>query len=142
MAQEAERPEIIKIALATPLGNRDDMIRLPQAAAAGDALHPIETKARLTRRTSGTFERREGSQGVDAADGAASVIAGEDLVAQISRVGTKTPLVHTVVAAEGAATSEENFKLTPSAERKAVRACGKVLSASPATRKCARRKHD
>ncbi len=52
---------------------------------------------------SGSFEGVVGGDGVDRADGADAVVAGEDLVAQVAGIGPETPLVDTVVGAEGAA---------------------------------------
>jgi hypothetical protein len=137
MTEQAERPDVIEVALAATFGDGDDVIGLPQAAAAGDALHSIKPHARLARGTPRPLECSEGSQRVDSADGAASAIASEDLIAEIARVGAKTPLVYAVVAAEGAAAFGEDLELTPPAERQAVWPGGEILSASTAARKCA-----
>ncbi len=61
-----------------------------------------------------------GSDGVDVADGADTAIASEDLVAEIAGVGAKTPLMHTVVAAERAAAFGEDFELAPAAKGQVV----------------------
>jgi len=133
MAEEAERPDIVEVALAAAFGDGDDVVGLPKAAAAGDTLHPVEPHAGLARGTPRPLECSEGSQRVDLAGGAASAIASEDLIAEIARVGAKTPLVYAVVAAEGAAAFGDDLKLTPSTKRKAVGAGGEVLSAGAAT---------
>ena len=65
---------------------------------------------------SGSFECVVGSDGVDVADGADAVIAGKDLVAEVAGVGAETPLVDTVVTAEGAAAFGEDFEIAPAAE--------------------------
>jgi hypothetical protein len=68
----------------------------------------------------GSFEGVVGGDCVYRADGADAVVAGEDLVAEVARVGAETPLVDAVVAAEGAAAFGEDFKVAPAAEGKVV----------------------
>jgi len=46
---------------------------------------------------SGSFEGVVGGDRVDLADGADAVVAGEDLVAEVSGVGAEAPLVDAVV---------------------------------------------
>lgn len=117
MAKEAERSDIVEIALAATFGDGNDVVGLPKAAATGDALHSVEPHTGVASGAASTLERSIGSQRVDLADGAATAIAREDLVAEIAGIGAETPLMHAVVAAEGAAAFGENLKLTPSAER-------------------------
>jgi len=61
------------------------------------------------------------------AGGAASAIAGEDLVAEIAGVGAKPPLVNTVVAAESTAAFSEDLEIAPAAEGQAVGSGGKFV---------------
>jgi hypothetical protein len=68
----------------------------------------------------GSFECVVGGDGVDVADGADAVVAGEDLVAEVAGVCAETPLVDAVVAAEGAAAFGEDFEVAPAAEREIV----------------------
>ena len=68
----------------------------------------------------GSLESVVGGDGVDVADGADAAVAGEDLVAQVAGVGAETPLVDTVVAAEGAAAFGEDFEVAPAAEGKVI----------------------
>jgi hypothetical protein len=134
MAQQAKRPDVIEVALATAFSDRNDMVCLPKAATAGDTFHPVEMQAGFACGAAGAFQRGVGCQRVDPAYGTASAVAREDLVTQITRVGSETPLVHAVVAAEGAAAFGEDLKLAPAAERQAIRSFGKVLAAGMATR--------
>jgi hypothetical protein len=70
--------------------------------------------------SAGSLEGVVGGDGVDTADGADAAVAGEDLVAEIARVGAETPLVDAVVAAEGTAAFSEDFEIAPAAEGKIV----------------------
>ena len=70
--------------------------------------------------SAGSFEGVVGGDGVDVADGADSVIAGEDLVAEVAGVGAEAPLVDAVVAAEGAAAFGQDFEVAPPAEGEIV----------------------
>ena len=60
-------------------------------------------QAGLAGRPSGPLEGVPGRDGVDVADGADALVAGEDLVAEVAGVGAETPLMDAVFAAEGAA---------------------------------------
>jgi hypothetical protein len=71
-------------------------------------------------RAASSLEGVVGGDGVDVADGADAVVAGEDLVAEIAGVGAETPLVNAVVAAEGAAAFGDDFEIAPAAEGKLV----------------------
>ena len=66
------------------------------------------------------------------ADGADAVVAGEDLVAKVAGIGAETPLVDTVVGAEGAAAFGEDFEVAPAAEGQVVRAQRKGLACGAA----------
>jgi hypothetical protein len=68
----------------------------------------------------GSFECVVGGDGVDVADSADAVVAGEDLVSKVARVGAETPLVDAVVGAEGAAAFGEDFEVAPAAEGEIV----------------------
>jgi hypothetical protein len=120
VAEEAEGAEVVKIALAAAFCYRTDVVGIPQAAARSDRLHAVETEARGAGGTAGSFEGIVGGDGVDVADNADSVITGEDLVAEVAGVGAEAPLVHAVVAAEGAAAFREDFQVAPAAEWQVV----------------------
>jgi hypothetical protein len=141
VAEQAERPNVIQIALPPALSYGQDVVCVPEAAAAGDGPHPIEAETGDACRASGSLESSVGGDGVDMADSAAAPIADKDLIAEITGVGAETPLVHAVVAAEGAAAFGENLKLAPAAERQAVWACRKCVAAGAATRKGAGDEH-
>lgn len=74
-------------------------------------------------------------------DGAGAVIAREDLVAEVARVGAETPLVNAIVAAKGASTFGNNFEIAPAAERKVVRAFWKRRSSRVASCESASGEH-
>lgn len=127
MAEKAEGAEVVEIALAAALGYGPDVVSVPEAAPGGDGLHAVEAKAGGSCRASGSLQCVVGSDGIDGADGADTSVAGEDLVAEVARVGAETPLVDAVVAAEGAAAFGEDLKLTPAAEGKVVGAEWQLL---------------
>jgi hypothetical protein len=124
VAEEAEGPEVVEVALASAFGHGADVVGVPEAAAGGDGLHSVETEACDAGGATGSFESVVGGDGVDMADGADAAVAGEDLVAEVAWVGAETPLMDAVVAAEGAAASGEDLQFAPSAERQAVGASG------------------
>jgi hypothetical protein len=97
------------------------VVGVPETAAGGDGLHAVEVQTRCSGGAACSFEGVVGGDGVDVADGADAVVAGEDLVAKVAGIGSETPLVDAVVAAEGAATFGEDFEFTPAAERELVR---------------------
>ena len=112
--------EVVEVALAAAFGYGADVVGVPEGAASGDGLHAVETEAGGAGGGRGLFEGVVGGDGVDVADGADAVVAGEDLVAEIAGVGAETPLVDAVVAAEGAAAFGEDFEFAPAAEGELV----------------------
>jgi hypothetical protein len=120
VAEETEGAEVVEVALAAAFGYGADVVGVPQAAACGDGLHAVEMEAGGACGAAGTFERVVGGNGVDVADGAGAAVAGEDLFAEVAGIGAETPLVDTVVGAEGAAAFGEDFEITPAAEGEVV----------------------
>ena len=116
VAGEAEGAEVGEVTLPAALGYGPDVVGVPEGAAAGDGLHSVEGEAGGTCGTAGALEGGEDGDGVGVAEGADAAIAGEDLVAEVAGVSAETPLVDTVVGAEGAASFGEDFKLAPAAE--------------------------
>ena len=141
MTEKAERTDVLQIALAAALGYGQDVVRIPQAAAAGDGLHPIEAETGGARWASGSLESSVGGDAVDMADGAAATIASENLVAEIAGIGAETPLVDAVVTAEGATAFGKNLKLAPAAERQTVGPLRKSVARSAATGQSAGDEH-
>lgn len=137
MAQQAKRTDVIEAALAAAFGNRDNMVCLPKAATAGDPLHSVETQAGFARGASGAFQCGVCSQGINPAYGTPTAVTRKDLVAKITGVGSQTPLVYAVVAAEGAAAFGEDLKLAPAAERQAIWSFGKIFATGTSTRQFA-----
>jgi hypothetical protein len=138
VAEQAERADVLQIALAASFGDREDVVGVPQAASARDALHAVKPKTGGSRGTPGALQCGIGGYGVDVADSASAAIASKDLVAEISGIGAKTPLIYAVVAAEGSPTLCEDLKIAPTAERKAIGARGQVVAARTTAGECAR----
>jgi hypothetical protein len=120
VAEKAESAEIVEVALAAAFGYGADVVGVPEAAASGDGLHAVEMEAGGAGGSAGSFECVVGGDGVDRADGADAVVAGEDLVAEVAGVGAETPLVDAVIAAKGAASFGEDFEVAPAAEGEVV----------------------
>jgi hypothetical protein len=141
MTEKAEGSNVVEVALTAPFYNRQDVIGIPEAAARGDGLHAVEAQSCDARGASRALEGRVDCDGVGVADSADAAVAGEDLIAEVARVGAEAPLVDAIVAAEGAAALGKDLKLAPTAERKAVRAFGERLAGGAASLKCSRREH-
>ncbi len=120
MAEETQGAEVVEVALASAFGYRADVISIPEAAAGGDGLHTIEMQTGFAGGASGSLECVPGSDGINVADGTNAAIASKDLVAEVAGVGAETPLVNTVVGAEGTAAFGEDFEFAPAAEGKVV----------------------
>ena len=141
VAEEAQGTDVVEIALSAALGYGKDVVRVPKATAAIDRLHAVKAKPSLSSCASGSLESCVGGNRIDLAGGAMAAIASEDLVTDISGVGAQTPLMHAVVAAEGAATLCQDLELAPPAQGTAVRPCRQVGVANVSAGKCARKKH-
>ena len=120
MAREAERAEVVEVALTAALGYGTDVISVPKRAACGDGLHPVEAEAGEPSGPACTFKGVEDGEGIGLADSADAAIAREDLIAEIAGIGAKTPLVDTVVGAKSATAFGENLQLAPATEGKIV----------------------
>ena len=120
VARQAERAQVVEVALAAALGYWEDVVSVPERAAAGDELHPVERQAGDAGFATGSLECRVDRDGIGLAEAADAAIAGEDLVAEIAGVGAESPLVDAVVGTEGATPFCQYFKFTPAAERQAV----------------------
>jgi hypothetical protein len=127
--------------LAATLGHGQNVVCVPKTAAAGDGLHAVQAKAGGTRWASGALQSRVGGDRVDVTDGAAAPVTDKDLLAEITGIRTKTPLVDAVVAAERTAAFGENLKLAPAAERQAIGPSRKSVAAGSAAAEGARNKH-
>ena len=141
MTEQAERADVVEVALTSSLGDGKDVIGIPQAAAAGNGLHAVEPESGGAGGATRTFQGGVGCDGVDAADGAAAAVAGEDLVAEVAGIGSKAPLVNAVVAAEGAAAFGKDLKVAPAAKRQAIRSLGEKAAGGTAASERAGRKH-
>jgi hypothetical protein len=142
VTEEAEGSEVVEVALATAFGHREDVVGVPQAAAGGDGLHPVEVEAGDACCASGSLQCGEGGDGVDLADGADTAIAGEYLVAEVAGIGTEAPLMDAVVGTEGAAAFGEDFEFAPTAEGQIIGAGGEGVAGGAASGKRAGDEHD
>lgn len=124
VTEQTKRAEVVEVALASAFGYGADVVCVPEAAAAGDCLHTVETQAGGAGWAARALERVPRGDRVDAARSADAVVASEDLLAQVAGVGAQTPLVDAVIATEGAAAFGEDLEIAPAAERQAVGAAG------------------
>ena len=124
VARQAEGAEVIEVALAAAFGYGEDVVGVPEGAAAGDGFEAVEGEAGGAGGASAALEGGVDGDGVGVAGGAAAVVAGEDLVAEIAGVGAEAVLVDAVVGAEGTAAFGEDFELAPAAEGQVVGAAG------------------
>jgi hypothetical protein len=115
MAEQAEGTDVVEVALSSTLGDGQNVIGVPKAAAAGDGLHAVEPEACCAGGAAGSPESRVCGNGVDLAGGATSAVAGEDLIAKVTGVRTEAPLMDAIVAAEGAAALRKDLKIAPAA---------------------------
>jgi hypothetical protein len=100
VAAQTKRPHVGEIALAAALGDRDDVIGVPEVTPVAPFL--FKTPARCEVELSLVTPHR---LGVEAAQGADPTIALEDLLTQIARVSAELPLMDAVVAAKSQAPS-------------------------------------
>ena len=141
MTQKTERTNVIQIALTTTLRYRQDVIGIPEAAPAGDGLHPVQAKTCGTSRPTRTFESSIRSNGIDLAHRTSPTIARKDLIAKIPRVSAETPLVDAVVAAKRSAAFGKNLKIAPAAQRQPIRAFWQRVATGTATGESAWNEH-
>ncbi len=141
VAEEAERAEVIEVALAAAFGYGEDVVGVPQAAAAGDGFHAVEAQACGACCSSRALQGIVGGDGIDAAEGTASAVAGEDVVAQVAGVGAHAPLMDAVVGAKGSAAFRDDLEIAPAAERKAVGTFGESVAAGAAAGEGAGEEH-
>jgi hypothetical protein len=141
VAEETEGADVVEVALTSAFGHREDVVGVPQAAAGRDGFHSVEAEPCGSCGSARAFEGGVDGDGVAAADGTDTTVAGENLVAEISGICTESPLMDTVVATEGAPSLSENFELAPAAERQTVGAFGKRSASGVPALKCSRRMH-
>ena len=120
MAQQTERPQVVQIALAAALGDRQNVIRIPQTAAGGYRLDPVQPQTGNPSRPPRPLQGVIGSHGIDSARRAHAAIPRKHLVPQIPRIGPQTPLVNAIIAAEGSPAPRQNLQITPPAKSQAV----------------------
>ena len=141
VAWDAKRAEVVEVALAAALDDREYVIRVPERTAAGDGFHPIEREAGDAGFAGGSFQGRVDRDGIGLAKLADASVAGEYLVTKVTGVGAQTPLVDAEVGTESATASGEDFKFAPTAERQAVRSDRELVALGAAAGECAGQRH-
>lgn len=101
MARYAHGLHIFEATLAAALGDRDDVIRVPKRAAA----HAVRRVAEGFHEPAALFQRapqeiREQADRVHLAHRAHPLVAREDALPHVDRVGAQSVLVHAGIAAE------------------------------------------
>jgi len=131
MAFEAERANVVEIALATAFHHRNDMVGIPEAFSRTGPQAPFE-RSFQARRTPQAFKLQCCTQTIYGADGAHATIPFENLFAEVAWIGTETPLLHAPSRAKRDP-SFGNFQTAPAAKMAAVGALGKAFADRPAT---------
>jgi hypothetical protein len=119
MAPDAQRPEIDEVALTAALGDRKDVIGVPEAGAPGVDIEPPCQAFALGRRQ--CFESPEERHRVQATEGTDPPIAGKDLLSQVGGIRAQAPFVNTRFAAE-CPPALGHFETAPTADSSSVRA--------------------
>ena len=122
MAGQAEGAEIVQITLATTLGDRPDVVGIPERSTTGNGLHAIEGETGEAGGAAGALQGVVDGGGLGLADGADTAVAGEDLIAEVAGVRAEAPLMDAEIRAEGAAASGEDLEIAPATEGEFVRA--------------------
>ncbi len=86
MTEQAERPQVVEIALSTALRHWKDVVSLPERAARCDRAHAINAQPFLPGKTAGSLECGEDGKGIGGTHRAPALVPGKDLVAKVARV--------------------------------------------------------
>jgi hypothetical protein len=114
MALQAQRPDIGEIAFASTLGNRSDMVGIPQAGSP-QALQAQVAKHAYSSRRPEPLDAMPLCHRVQSARGADTFVAFKHLVPQVSRIGAQPPFVNAPIGAEGPP-PDWNLQAAPSAQ--------------------------
>lgn len=130
MAAQAERANILEIALASAFNDRNDVIGIPEALARPATQAPVRKQRRAICAAriaeSACFGNR-----VYCAGGTNTAIAMKHLLSKICGLSAQFPLVHTELRAEGVP-SARNLKRAPATQAAAVGATWNCLAINPA----------
>jgi len=102
MAFQAERTQIVDVALAAAFDHGNDVIGVPQALSRPGFQAPIG-KRPLAAFPGQAAHAVELGDAVDAAEGAYAPVAFEHMLAQVTRIGAKFPFVYAEIRAKGSA---------------------------------------
>ena len=129
MAPQAERANVLKIAFASTFGNRQNVVRIPQAFTSAPPKAPVCEK-QLSARSAGTSKLLGCCETIDPAYGTNAAIAQQNLFAKIAWLRPKPPLMHTEFGTEGVPAAW-NFERTPSAQTPSIRSARNRLPVDP-----------
>jgi hypothetical protein len=111
MAEQAQCAEIVEVALAAALGNRQNVICIPKSLP--DAFrHAPMTQQVFTFDSACVPELAPLNNGIELTRGADAAIAQEDLFAKVRRLSPQAPLVNAVRGAEREPAAR-HFERTP-----------------------------
>jgi hypothetical protein len=113
VAYQTECAQIFEITFTTAFADRKDVIRVPQASTVQRCRAPISDHC-IAALPAGSLQPALRLDGIDFALRTASAIPKKNLLAEISRVGPKPPLVHAPSGAEGPAAAR-HFERAPAA---------------------------
>jgi len=119
---ETEGADVGEVALAAAFDDREDVVGVPEAFAEFGFEAPVGHEL-LAAFATGAGEAAAFKEGVDVAEGAAALVAEEDLFAEVAGLGAEAPLVDAVCRAEGEA-ARRDLKRAPAAEAAVVGAAG------------------
>src|SRR5690242_20609130 len=114
MTAQTQRLDIVEIAFASALGDRNNVVRVPQTPANACPQPPVRHQhqpvlsARIAQPP--LFANR-----VNPADGAYALVAQKHLLPQIPWLGAQLPLMHAVLGAESE-TPRRDLQRTPAAQ--------------------------
>ncbi len=138
VALETESTHVGEIAFAAALGDRQDVIGVPEGFAA--AHRPFGGGPRASR-TSEALDSVKLGDAVEMANGADTAIASENTFAKVAGVTAQLPFFDAPIGTEGQP-SRRDLKTAPTAEATAVFACSQGLPIDAATtRHCAFSRH-
>jgi hypothetical protein len=139
MTANAERADVLQVALTAALHHWHNVICVPEGASLARFQPPFRPSGQ-TFRTAGTAELQKFGAAVDSTSRTDSAVALENLVSQITGVSPHLPLVHAPGGAECNSTLG-HFEIAPAAEVPAIWPLRQRTAIDPAARHDARGAH-
>ena len=97
VARQAKGAKVVEVALPSPFCDREDVVGVPQGAAACDRLHAVERQPRGAGIPTRAFQCGIDGDRIPLARLADAAVAGKDLVAEVAGVGAQAMLMHAEV---------------------------------------------